>query len=53
MTEYGGVINTASWDLSGEPPFNAIIRHALARKCQYVMFDRDAPELPGFPTFED
>ena len=61
-TVYGGLVNTATWTLpenDGEPPegasepLNAIMQHALARRCQYVMFDADAPELPGFPTFED
>ena len=61
-TVYGGIVNTATWTLpenDGEPPegasepLNAIMQHALARRCQYVLFDADAPELPGFPTFED
>jgi DNA-directed RNA polymerase subunit H (RpoH/RPB5) len=61
-TVHGGLVSAATWALAeneGRPPegysdaMNAIMQHALARRCQYVMFDADAPELPGFPTFED
>ena len=30
-----------------------IVRHAHNRRCGYVLFDADAPELPGFRTFDD
>lgn len=60
-TEFGGMVNTAMWDarVSAAVPEEAgmdlgsIMRHALSCRCQYVLFDRDAPELPGFPTFEE
>lgn len=61
-TVYGGIVSTATWSLpdnDGQPPegaskaLNAIMQHALTRKCQYVQFDADAPGLDGFPTFDE
>lgn len=59
-TVYGGIINAVTWEAAaGAVPdhaseaLQAIMRHALARNCQYVMFDADAPGLDGFPTFDE
>jgi hypothetical protein len=30
----------------------AIYQHAADRGCAYILFDSDAPFLPGFPVFE-
>lgn len=61
-TEYGGIVNSATWGEMAEnglppesasEPLTAIMRHAVSRNCQWVMFDPDAAGLPGFPTFEE
>lgn len=56
----GGLIAAYSYDLtqSDGPPDGAsdwlteIMNHALQRNCTFVQFDIDAPELPGFRTFD-
>jgi hypothetical protein len=59
-TDFGGILHSSGFDTEKTddlPPgviktTVAIMRHAIARGCGYVMFDADSPTLPGFPVFE-
>ena len=62
VTDFGGILRTSLWDTeqwggpqdtSTSETLDAVMKHALGRGCRFVLFDADAPELPGFPTFED
>jgi len=56
--EYGGMVYVSDFDTPGARPdgisdtFWVIYQHAKLRGCAYILFDRDAPFLPGFPVLE-
>ena len=58
--DYGGIVHVGVYEdceadnsdalpAGTSPTLAAIMRHAIARGCGYVIFDADAPPLPGFP----